>query len=40
MAYFAHRIYNIILGDGARPICIKLVEDGLEHAIIQELFYV
>lgn len=40
MAYFAHRIDYIVLGYCARTICVKLVEDCLEHSVVQELLHV
>ena len=40
MAYFAHRIDDVVLGDCSWSICVKLVEDCLKHTVVQELLHV
>jgi len=40
VAYFTHGVDDIILSDCARPICIKLVENGLKHSVVQKLLNV
>ena len=40
MAYFTHRIDDVVLGDCPRTICVKLVEDCLQHTVVQKLLHV
>ena len=40
MAYFAHRINDVILSYSPRSICVKLVEDCLKHTVVQKLLHV
>lgn len=40
MAYLAHSIDYIILRNGAASISVELVEDCLQHSVIQELLHI